>query len=323
MVALPISTTSPTIAAIDAAIVGNAHRGFDLVIRGSSLGHKCERHLWYKFRWAHDPEEFDGKKLRIFDTGNVEEDRMVDWLRRAGVTVEAVDPETGQQWEVSALDGHLKGHADGKAQGIMEAPVTAHLLECKTHNDKSFRQLKSLGLRPAAPSEGAKPEHVAQMQIYMHLLGLTRAFYLAKNKNDDELYAERVPYNPAHAAALMAKAERILAAARPLDRISDDPEYFICKSYRCPSYGVCHGSDFALRNCRTCLHSTPAMGGDALWWCERDGRSLSLQDQEAGCGSHLFIPELVPGEQVDVGADGESVSYWLTDGSEWIDGRAA
>ena len=46
----------------------------------------------------------------------------------------------------------------------------------------------------------------------MHHRGLTRALYVAVNKNDDELYAERVKYDAARALSLVAKAERIVAA---------------------------------------------------------------------------------------------------------------
>lgn len=317
MVALSQTLLSPTIAAINAAVEAAEHRDFDMVVRGSSIGHPCERHLWLKFRWAHHPEEFDGRKLRLFHTGHVEEARMVAWLRMAGVHVEAVDPATGEQWEVAALDGHFKGHLDGIATGLLEAPQTPHLLECKTHNAKSFEQLKRHGVA------ASKPEHVAQMQVYMHLQGLTRAFYLAKHKDSDELYSERVRYDATQAITLLAKAERVKNAARPLPRISDDPTYFLCKAFNCPSYDICHGPAFALRNCRTCLQSSPIDGGDARWICERDSRELSVADQRAGCGHHLFIPELVPGDQVDAAQDGSSVTYAMPDGSTWIDGRAA
>ncbi|NVM43164.1 oxidoreductase [Ochrobactrum intermedium] len=311
MVALP-QTVSPTIAAIEAAVEAAESRDFDRVIRGSSIGHPCERHLWYRFRWAHLPEQFDGRKLRLFHTGHAEEARMVAWLRMAGVEVEDVDPVTGEQWEVVAVDGHFKGHTDGKLTGVIEAPVVQHLLECKTHNAKSFDQLKKFGV------EVAKPEHVAQMQGYMHLLGLTRAFYLAKHKDTDDLYAERIHYNAAQGAALIAKAERIKDANSAPVRVSDDPNYFMCKAFNCASYGVCHGSCFALRNCRTCLHSTPI--NDGQWYCQRHEKELSTADQKAGCPTHLFLPSLVPGEQIDADEQSETVIYRLGDGSEWIDG---
>ncbi|MBB4004456.1 oxidoreductase [Aurantimonas endophytica] len=314
MVAIPTTALSPTIAAIDAAVEAGAIRDFDLVIRGSSIGRPCERHLWYRFRWAHAPEAFSGRMLRLFETGHLYEPTIVAHLRAASVTVDEVDPETGEQWEVTALDGHFKGHLDGKAVGVLEATVTPHLLEIKTHNYKSFQQLKKVGVAVA------KPEHVAQMQVYMHLSGLTRAFYLAKNKNDDELYAERIHYDAAQAGALMAKAERVLEAPMPLPKLSEDPAYYQCRF--CPSHSLCHASEQALRNCRTCCFASPVQGGDAAWRCSRHDRDLSITDQRSGCANHVFIPGLVDGEQVDT--DGQNtITYRMRDGSEWVDGRAA
>lgn len=310
MVALTVP--HPTIDAIDAAVVADEARSQDLVVRGSSIGHPCERHLWYRFRWAHEPEHFDGRKLRLFHTGHAEEARMVVWLRMAGIVVWDRDPSSGEQFEVVDLDGHFKGHLDGIVEGVLEAPMTPHLLECKTHNAKSFAQLKQAGVAVSHPS------HLAQMQVYMHLKGLTRAFYLAKHKDSDELWSERVEYDPTHAMALMAKAGRVREAHEPPARISDDPDYYLCRAFNCPSHGQCHGGEFAVRNCRTCIWSTPVSGG--RWHCERHDRDLSILDQRSGCPNHLYLPGLVPGEQTDADERAETVTYRLADESTWIDG---
>jgi hypothetical protein len=152
----------------------------------------------------------------------------------------------------------------------------------------------------------------------MHLAGLTRAFYLAKNKDDDTLYAERVRYDAAAAAALMAKAERIATANAAPARISDDPGYYLCSSFNCPSYSICHVGKFPLRNCRTCLHS--AIGSAGAWHCARHDRVLTVEDQRAGCPRHLYLPSLVPGEQIDADERAETVTYRLDNGREWADG---
>ncbi|WP_309083758.1 oxidoreductase [Chelativorans sp.] len=311
MVALP-NSISLTVVAIDAAVEAAEDRDFDHVVRGSSIGHPCERHLWYRFRWAHEPEVFDGRKLRLFQTGHEEEARLVAYLALAGVKIEAVDPATGEQWEVTALDGHFAGHLDGIATGILEAPTTPHLLECKTHNARSFAQLLRHGVAIS------KPEHVAQMQVYMHLKGLTRAFYLAKNKDTDELYGERIRYDAAQGSALLAKAERIRDANAAPARVSDDPSYYLCQAFNCPSYGVCHAGQFALRNCRTCLHS--AIGSAGAWYCARFDRVLTIEAQRVGCPNHLYLPSLVPGEQVDADERAETITYRMPDGSVWADG---
>lgn len=73
------------------------------------------------------------------------------------------------------------------------------------------------------------------------------------------------------------------------------------------------------RNCRTCLHATAHLDGDARWSCARWGRDLTLDEQRAGCERHLFNPTLIPGEQVDADEGGEWVRYELATGEVWVD----
>ena len=65
--------------------------------------------------------------------------------------------------------------ADGVVQGLVEAPKAPHVSEQKTHNDKSFKNVRSKVCRIQA-------EHYAQMQVYMHLMDIDRALYQAVNK---------------------------------------------------------------------------------------------------------------------------------------------
>ena len=314
MVALP-QNISPTVQALEDNWQGKNEGAHYRFIRGSQIGHPCERHLWYKFRWCHPPEQFSGRMLRLFNTGHREEARLVAELRAVGVDVQDVDPATQEQWEVDAIDGHFKGHADGILTGVLEAPKARHLFEAKTHNEKSFRQLVKHGVAEA------KPEHVAQMQVYMGLLSLNRAFYLAKNKDTDALHGERIHFDPAHFAALMAKAERIKETHIPPARISDDPAYYLCKAFKCPSYDICHGGGTPLRNCRACLHSSPI--NDGQWYCQRHEKELPTPDQNIGCPHHRYLPGLINGEQIDVDPEQETITYRLPNGSEWVDGCGA
>lgn len=283
----------------------------------SVLGDECSRRLWYAFRWAHEAEVFDGRKLSIFATGDVWEDRLVAYLRAAGIEVNAIDPDTGEQYVISFAGGHAGGHTDGQAHNVPEAPKTDHLLEAKSHNDKSFKALKKNGVA------AAKPMHLAQMQIYMHERHLTRALYIAVNKNDDEIYTERVEYDRAAGLQLVAKAERIVTSAEPPVRAFEDPTSkmaWVCNY--CPARGLCHEQAFARRNCRTCLHATPEMSGDGRWSCARLNKDLTKDEQKAGCPHHLFIPGLVPGEQIDADEAAETVTYRLFNGETFVDGLA-
>lgn len=305
MPALP-DPTNHTIGAIYAAYES---RNFDVertYLGASVIGDECEFKLFLGFRWAVEPEQFDGRKLRLFQTGHREEARMIEDLRRAGIDAYEEDPDTMRQWAVESVGGHFRGHLDGIVTGLPEAPAARHVLECKTHNEKSFKDLVSKGV------EASKPTHFAQMQVYMHLRGIQRALYLAVNKNTDELYAERVAYDPAKAGALMAKAERIILTDRAPARL--DAKAWQCGF--CNAANVCRNGAFARRNCRTCLHSSPASGG--VWECEKHKTFLDKDAQRAGCGDHRYLPDLVPGEQMDV--RGTRVVYRMRDGREWIDG---
>lgn len=286
----------------------------------SVIGDACERKLWYAFRWASPPERFEGRILRLFQTGHREEDRMVEDLRRAGLTVHAVDPASGEQWAISLVGGHFCGHLDGIVEGVVEAPKTVHVLECKTHNLKSFDQLVAHGVKVA------KPEHFAQMQTYMRAMGIERALYIAHCKNDDRLHIERVKADGHEAMQIVARAERIIRAETPPTKLHDDPAAkaaYRCRS--CTHLGVCHERTWPRRNCRTCLHSTPEMDGNGRWSCARWDRDIGTEEQRVGCPHHLFLPALVPGEQIDATEAGglpDTVTYRLADGSRWTDGAS-
>lgn len=281
----------------------------------SVIGEECEAKLWLGFRWASEPETFDGRMRRLFETGHLEEARVVADLDAIGVDIQEVDPATGKQWAVSAVGGHVRGHTDGIARkGLREAPRTAHLFENKTHKDNSFQKVAAVGV------EKAKPTHYHQMQDYMHLMGLTRAFYVATCKNTDAVYTERVKYDPVFAAKSLAKGERIVTSSTRPARIAEPGSKMAWKCGYCPAKAVCHDGAWARRNCRTCFHATAELDGDGRWSCDRHGRDLTKEDQKSGCGHHLYLPDLVPGKQVDVDATAETVSYVLRDGSTWVDG---
>lgn len=289
-----------TVQAIYAGIVANNGDAPRQYLGASSIGHSCKRALWLSFRQVRY-EAFSGRMLRLFNTGHLEEPRMVEDLRNAGVEVHEVDPITHQQWAISYHGGHFRGHADGVALGIKDAPNTWHLLEFKTHSEKSFNLLTSKGVAQS------KPMHYDQMQVYMHGLSLSRAYYLARNKNTDELYGERIKYDAVHATKLIAKAESIIYAPEPMQPISNKPDWYECKM--CSMHPYCHAGVTALPepmpnlNCRTCINSTP----------ERDGGWSCAVGSTIGtvCSQHRFIPMLFPGLEFThaSGVDGSHVFY--------------
>ncbi len=274
----------------------------------SQIGKSCDRALWYGFRWVHTVPH-SGRMLRLFNRGHEEEARFERWLTLAGITVFTIDERTGQQFQFADMDtgGHFGGSMDGMADGIPEAPKTRHVLEFKTHSNKSFNALVKNGVHKA------KPEHDAQMQVYMHRAGLTRALYLAVNKNDDHLYAERVAYDAGSAQQLLARAKRIVTAQEPPAKLSETPDWYEC-TY-CDYRTLCHGSALPDVHCRTCLHSTPELDGNARWSCAKWQADIPVEGQREGCGEHRYIPALIPWAAVVDATDEGDVIYELKDGS--------
>jgi len=321
---IPRPTDTETVRAIYAQY---KKRGDAEPIRGylgaSIIGHPCERYLWFSFR-ACCKGDFSGRMYRLFETGDLAEDRFADNLRSIGATVHVTD-EHGEQFSVSAFGGHFSGHLDGCALGIPEAPKAWHVLEFKTHNSKNFKKLIKDGVALAFP------KHHAQMMIYMHYTGMPRALYLAVNKDTDELYSERVRYDTKQAALLVQRAERIIRAQEPPTRISDRPDFWQCKM--CNARDICHGSVapapaliVPALSCKQCCHATPTMGGvDGRWVCEKHKKALSTSAQENLCEDHLVLPGLLPlFSPVDTGKDASGsdfIQFQDDKGNEFRHGR--
>lgn len=307
----PIAHTAE---AIDAAYVKAARNGDSMGVPMSQVINPCDRALWYAFRWTAEPEKPEGSRQRRFATGEHYEQVMLDELRMIGAEVWQIDSATGKQFKVDLANGHLRGKLDGVAVGLPEAPQTPHAVECKSANEKSFKAIAKGKVRDT------KPEHHAQIQLYMHALGLQRGLYMLANKNDDTRHTERVEYDAAFCLALIARIERIVVLGRPPARLHEDPtSKGAVECLFCTARPVCHEGAFPRVNCRTCLESEPHDG--PRWTCRHRVKDLSYREQQDGCRGHRFIPELVPGEQVDADPRGRTVTYRMADGSVWVDGE--
>lgn len=262
----------------------------------SIIGHECDRYLWYTFRGV-TAEEIEGRIYRLFETGDLEEFRFVKELRGIGYEVLEVDPRTGEQFEISDLGGHFSGHMDGAILGVLEAPKAWHVGEFKTHNAKSFAKLLKEGMRPS------KPQHYAQMQTYMGGSGMKRALYLARNKDTDELYSERVNFDPNFYKLSLERAGRIIRSSAPSAKVASRQDDWRCRF--CDAYTLCWGVDregeapeaavpIASKTCRSCCHSTPITEGEgARWSCDKFGADVTDTEVGKDCPAHLLLPGLV------------------------------
>lgn len=271
---------------------------------GSAIGKKCSRALWYSFRWVKSPS-FDGRMLRLFSTGQLAEARFVKELRDIGGNVMEFD-DRGRQFGFSDFGGHFSGSCDAVAENLPGVDGWA-LVEMKTHSEKSFEWLKKNGVKVA------KPEHWAQMMVYMGYMDLQKAIYLANNKNNDELYTEEIEFDKTAFESFRNKAISIIKSESPPVRISDAIDNFECQY--CDYQNICHHDEVSEVNCRTCAHSTPDVD-DGGWVCGAKQAKPETELQRVGCQEHLFIPSLLNFATAYHGSN-DFVAYETKDGRKF------
>jgi hypothetical protein len=146
----------------------------------------------------------------------IEFDVVLD-LKQIGLIVEDT------QKEISIIHNGitLTGHIDGIVHGIPDAEGTRHLLEIKSSNDKRFKLLKGKGYRKW------DSKYYAQVQVYMSLLNLKRALVVVYNKDNSELYTERISFNADYTIDLLQRVFDVLSNDRkPGNVLCPDSDYY-------------------------------------------------------------------------------------------------
>ena len=239
-------------------------------IGASEIGEECVRAIWLSWRGAAD-SVFEGRILRLFKTGHIQEDRMLEDLRNAGLEVWS-HQDDGEQWTYTAADNHFVAKLDGVVRGVPSAEKTPHTLEIKSSNEKGFKETQNRGVQVA------KPDHYYQMQAGMMLSGLDRALYVMINKNDERVYIERVVADQAAFDLILQKLGTLLEGTIPV-RIAESEESWKCRY--CDYKAVCFHHQEPLKNCRMCAFSSPVAEG--RWMCEKLNKILTHKEQLVGC----------------------------------------
>ena len=180
------------------------------------------------------------------------------------------------QWRVSAVNSHSGGSLDGKGFLPKHYGIDEEILfEFKTHNSKSFKDLRAKGMKMS------KPVYYAQCCCYGYMLRLNYVCYVAVNKYDDDIHLEVVALNHKTGETLVQKAERIIMSQEPPPRLHENPTFWLCKS--CGYFPICHAKQQIERNCRSCKHAEPAKGKQ--WICNKHNQVLTddIIVNEYGC----------------------------------------
>ncbi len=248
--------------------VENKQRPQDLrsYIGMSGIANNCERKIWNDFRWI-KKKSVTPRVQRLLSRGHNEEPIIIRDLEEIGIKV------YGLQERLVCGHGHIRGHTDGIAIGIPDAPKTEHLLEFKTANDKNFKKfVKENNL------EKAHSLYYGQVCCYMYMLKLTRCLFIVVNKNTDERYYERVDCNNDHAIFLFSRAENILQKEEPPQKIGG-ANWFECKF--CDYYDICHYNEPINKSCRSCKFFDICENGK--FECSKHDIELATQQQHNIC----------------------------------------
>jgi hypothetical protein len=225
-------------ALIDAALVAEREAQQPRDYLGASrLGVACERALQYEY--LHTPpdpgRELPGRILRVFEVGHTLEDLAIRWLRLAGFDL-YTRKASGDQFGFSVAGGRIQGHVDGVINGAPPGLGLAcpALWECKTMNDKSWRDSVKRGVAVAKPVYAAQ---VAVYQAYMEatIPGIAEhpALFTAINKDSQEIYFDLLPFDGGLAQRMSDRAVRVISATEAgeiLPRYATTPTHFECKA---------------------------------------------------------------------------------------------
>lgn len=183
----------------------------------SFLGDECDRQIWYKYKLPRP--EVDARRMRIFELGHMIEAWLIQSLKDAGLTVYDKD-EAGKQF--GFIDEEIAGHCDGVVVGLPESDKP-HLLEMKGLAHDWFTKLQKSGL------EAYSRPYWVQIHIYMYKLELEDCLFMAMNKDNCELYYERVKLDTRLAKAELLKGKEIARSVNEPERKYAKSNFFKCK----------------------------------------------------------------------------------------------
>lgn len=261
-------------------------------IGASVIGRKCSRQIWYAFRWVLKPDfsskhKTHGQMLRLFERGRREEDLVISIMKKQGYRFveRPVNPITGFPTQ-HRMQKQARGHMGGSMDELCYLPAKFNfneliLVEIKTANAKSFREMKKNGLVIA------KPEHHAQMCVYGKDKGVKYGLYIVVNKDTDEVYWEFVILNHDLGQDMVNKAVNIVDTPGhlPPPRIAESAASFHCVF--CQFKDICHYQEVVEVNCRSCQHAEAI--DDGKWKCGLYQIELTDEQIKVGCQEHKGI----------------------------------
>ena len=201
----------------------------------SVIGKECPRAVALSYRKASPDPTVNGRMVRLFNRGHMEEARLAACLQVAGFHLKLISKDGSQ---ISYKTGDLQGSVDGVIR-LQDGSLA--VLEFKTMNRMAWDKLDKDGR--------IKSEHIAQMQCGMHGLGLGKALYLASCKDTDAIQVYLIDYE-GEPTEFLNLATDITHGLIPPKLVDTD---FRCKF--CDHSAFCHKGVEPIASCRTCVHA--------------------------------------------------------------------
>jgi hypothetical protein len=218
--------------AIAAARTKDVLRGY---LGASIAGHACDRYVQYQWLAVLQEiprEGFPPRTLRIFDRGNIYEDRARRWLQGAGFLFALTPLGLPNHPDIKDFDGKFGGHVDGiiagfyPGPGISISPIPMPALwECKCLGAKGWKALEKDGLKRYSST------YWGQVHTYMGYLGLRWCLFTAVNADTMELQHFLIEFDGKEFDMIKSKVGRVFTATslgELLPRCTTDPAFYLC-----------------------------------------------------------------------------------------------
>jgi hypothetical protein len=160
------------------------------VFHPSQVGQKCDRLLYLGYNGYLKGYTIVPKLARIFGCGSSLEDRVAKYFTDMGIMK---DRELPVKYDDPPLSGRIDFIVEHGEHGMMP-------IELKSINNLGFGKLSS----------EPKPEHLIQLQLYMHLWGAFYGTVLYENKDNQDLKAFLVSYDERIITDIFDRCKRIM-----------------------------------------------------------------------------------------------------------------
>lgn len=200
-------------------------------LRLSSAG-KCARQLAYKYHgFDKEGKTMDGRARLIFWTGDLAENTIVSLAKLSGCVVTG----TGLNQVTVSINingANIKGHPDG----ILVDNAEMYLIEIKSMSSYAFERFEAGEI---------SDEYIAQVNCYMHALGLNKCVFVALNKENGILKECIIEYDKAIVEKSIKNLGAVLISApdnlpaRPEWAVPDAKGFITWKCLYCAYWGKC------------------------------------------------------------------------------------